>query len=277
MIMKKLVLIFTLFALLKLNAQTIPNPSFEKWSGGMPIGWVIYDPASDITQSTDHYSGNYSIKLSPSDPTSLDLLYFPYTFSNTISHYLNGYIKTNLVASDSFILNAYFIRNSDQKIAQGYEATHSTRTNWTPFHLTINIPTNFTPDKYGVSFTVMGSTSSYVLIDSLFFSNTPIGNEFGASMCTGVENVSNQTIHSTIYPNPTNGTSEIRFSLTSSSNIVLNIYDITGRLVKTVLNEKRAVGVQQILVNTTDFQNGIYFYTITGEGFNETQKFSVSK
>jgi len=275
--MKKFVLLLCLFALLKTNAQTIPNPSFEKWTAGMPNGWVIFDPAADITQSTDHYSGNYSIKLSPSDPTSLDLLYFPFLNSNTISHYLNGYIKTNLVASDSFILDAYFIRNSDQKKVQGYETTHTSRTNWTPFHLTINIPANFTPDKYGVSFTVMGSTSSYVLIDSLFFSNTPIGNEFGVPVLSGIANVSNQTIKSSIFPNPANGSAEIRFALTSSSNIAINIYDVTGRLIKAVLNEKKFVGVQQIQVNTSDLQNGIYFYTIFGDGFNETKKFSVSR
>ena len=50
-----------------------------------------------------------------------------------------------------------------------------------------------------------------------------------------------------------------------------------GKCVKTVMNENRTSGIQKVMVNTEDIQNGVYFYTISGEGFSETKKFIVSK
>ena len=57
----------------------------------------------------------------------------------------------------------------------------------------------------------------------------------------------------------------------------IKIYDIAGRCVKSVINESRNSGAQKVLLNTEDIQNGIYFYTITGDRFTETKKFVVSK
>ena len=279
--MKKSVLILLLFIVLKTTAQTIPNADFENWTAGVPNGWGTYFPTIAVTQSNDKQNGLSSVKFTMDQTFGVSILATNngnLLATNTISTFLNGYIKASLNATDSFLAEAYYIRNSDQVEAGGADVTILSRSVWTPFHITLLKPTGFTPDSFGIVFAFNAiSSSSYVMIDNLAFSNTAIGNELGSSISVGIKNISKQTINSSIYPNPANGNAEIDFSLTSSSSINIKIYDVTGRLINTVLNEMRSSGVQKIQVNTEGLQNGIYFYTITGDGFNETKKFVVNR
>ncbi len=41
----------------------LANPGFEEWSGGLPVGWTTYGPATTLTQSSDAHSGSYSVMI----------------------------------------------------------------------------------------------------------------------------------------------------------------------------------------------------------------------
>ncbi len=47
----------------------LANPGFEQWSGGLPVGWTTYGPATTLTQSTDAHSGSYSVKIATTSST----------------------------------------------------------------------------------------------------------------------------------------------------------------------------------------------------------------
>jgi alkaline phosphatase len=65
------------------------------------------------------------------------------------------------------------------------------------------------------------------------------------------------------YPNPFNPTTTISFNLRKTANVSLKVYDITGKLVKTLVNnEKIQVGVKSIKMNASDLSSGIYFYSL---------------
>jgi hypothetical protein len=69
-------------------------------------------------------------------------------------------------------------------------------------------------------------------------------------------------------PNPvTNGLSRISFSIAEPSKVTLKIYDASGRLVKTLVNEFKSSGVYSVTWNCRDDYNrkvaeGVYFYTL---------------
>jgi len=275
-----LFLFSSIFLILKTNAQTIPNANFENWTDGLPDGWIILSPKASVVQSTDKQNGVFSVKFTMNQSFDRSgLATNGYMLStHTFSYFLNGYIKANLIKGESFIANVFYVRNSDQSHTGGSEFTGLSRTSWTPFHVSLFKPVGYTPDSFEVFFVFDGTSSlSYVMIDNLNLSNTAIGDELGTSSYFGIESVLNQNINSSFYPNPTIGNAEIEFSLTSSSNINIKIYDVTGRLINAVLNESKSSGVHKIQVNTEELQNGIYFYTIAGDGFSNTKKFIVSK
>lgn len=73
------------------------------------------------------------------------------------------------------------------------------------------------------------------------------------------------------YPNPFNPTTTIAFQLPQPAEVLINIYDIRGRLVKTLVHGQWTSGEHHILWNGTDqygqvVATGIYFYRIAMRG-----------
>jgi len=68
------------------------------------------------------------------------------------------------------------------------------------------------------------------------------------------------------YPNPFNASTNIKFTLPNSSNVKIDIYDMLGRRVSTIVNEHLFAGYHSVIWNPEDLSSGIYFYKIeTGE------------
>lgn len=66
--------------------------------------------------------------------------------------------------------------------------------------------------------------------------------------------------HLKVYPNPFNYTSTIEFKVDNAGLAVLNVYDINGRLIKTLYNDKVPAGVmKQVTLDGSDLPNGLYF------------------
>ena len=70
------------------------------------------------------------------------------------------------------------------------------------------------------------------------------------------------------YPNPFNPETTIEFYLDEPCNVRLQIFDMTGHLVKTLANDNRAAGSYTVRWNAQDeygtrVASGIYFYRIT--------------
>ena len=65
------------------------------------------------------------------------------------------------------------------------------------------------------------------------------------------------------YPNPFNPTTVIKYRINEDTFIQLRVYDVLGRLVKTLVSEKQSTGEHSIIFNGEDLSAGVYFYTLT--------------
>jgi len=84
------------------------------------------------------------------------------------------------------------------------------------------------------------------------------------------------------YPNPFNPTTAIEFSLPRPGHVTLEVFDIVGRKVTTLVDEYVTAGVRRVLWNGCDAQgagvaSGIYFYRIQTGDFRETRKMILLK
>ena len=69
------------------------------------------------------------------------------------------------------------------------------------------------------------------------------------------------------YPNPFSTATNIEFNINKSAIVTLNLYDLNGSLVKTILNKKTYPGKYVIPFNKMDLNSGIYIYElITKDG-----------
>ena len=79
------------------------------------------------------------------------------------------------------------------------------------------------------------------------------------------------------YPNPFNPVTKIEVDIPSSTFANLSVYDILGRLVKTVVNGELDARRHVYELNSTDFAAGVYFYTLRAGGYVQTKKLVVLK
>jgi hypothetical protein len=78
------------------------------------------------------------------------------------------------------------------------------------------------------------------------------------------------------YPNPFNPTTVIEFSLPVKSDVSLNVYNVTGQLVKT-FNGTFEAGIHEFEWDASGNASGVYFYRIAAGDFNKTMKMVLLK
>ncbi len=74
------------------------------------------------------------------------------------------------------------------------------------------------------------------------------------------------------YPNPFNPTTTIKFGLPKQSQVSLIIYDILGREVKELVNDKLQAGYYHFTWDATRFASGVYFYRIEAQSLSGDKK-----
>ncbi|MCH7760008.1 M6 family metalloprotease domain-containing protein [candidate division TA06 bacterium] len=78
-------------------------------------------------------------------------------------------------------------------------------------------------------------------------------------------------------PNPFHRSTLIRYSLPASGLASLKVFDITGRLVETLVNERQEPGVYQVEWEGKEQASGIYFYRLTTGVYTSTRKLILMK
>lgn len=76
------------------------------------------------------------------------------------------------------------------------------------------------------------------------------------------------------YPNPFNPSTTIKFSVPFASNVTIKVFDVLGREVATLLNERRAAGAGSVRFDVSQhgIASGVYFYRIQAGAFDQTKK-----
>ncbi|MDP6169882.1 MAG: T9SS type A sorting domain-containing protein [Candidatus Marinimicrobia bacterium] len=102
-----------------------------------------------------------------------------------------------------------------------------------------------------------------------------------ASVVSGVDDehslVADEFVLYPNYPNPFNPETNIRFSLPEDQIVTLNIYNMTGQLVESLVNERRSAGVHSVHWNASGVASGVYLYQLQVGGRFLTQKMILMK
>ncbi len=79
------------------------------------------------------------------------------------------------------------------------------------------------------------------------------------------------------YPNPFNPFTVIKYLLPKQGIILLKIYDITGREIETLVNEKQSPGTYEVSWDASQYSSGVYFFRIEAENFTDTKRMLLIK
>jgi len=79
------------------------------------------------------------------------------------------------------------------------------------------------------------------------------------------------------YPNPFNPVTKIQFYLPEKSKVTLNIYDIRGRKLETLVEQSLNQGMHTINFDGSRYPSGVYFYELRTEKFRNMRKMILIK
>ncbi|MCX6163119.1 MAG: exo-alpha-sialidase [Ignavibacteriae bacterium] len=157
----------------------------------------------------------------------------------------------------------YYKRSTDGGINWGADTRLTNNTSWSEFP----------------SIAVSGSFVHVAWCDyrdgnfEIYYKRNPTGN------LIGIQNISTEIPSyyslSQNYPNPFNPSTTIRYELPRSGSVRLAVYDVMGREVETLVNERQAAGSYEATFEGSRFASGVYFYRLTAEGYGETRKMLI--
>ncbi len=74
------------------------------------------------------------------------------------------------------------------------------------------------------------------------------------------------------YPNPFNNSTTLEYGLKKDERVVIEIYDLLGRKVETLVDAYQPAGMHSVIWNAAHISTGIYFYKINAGDFSKTRK-----
>ncbi|NQT25254.1 endonuclease/exonuclease/phosphatase family protein [candidate division KSB1 bacterium] len=132
------------------------------------------------------------------------------------------------------------------------------------------ISTTFTANEHFIADSLEWPSDHKAVFATLTFPHITKVNEFGHS-----DMIKNFSLGNN-YPNPFNSSTTISYSMKKSSHVSLNIYNVHGRIIDTLINEYQFADTYFVHFDANNYTSGIYFYKLCiGNEFVETKKFSL--
>jgi hypothetical protein len=79
------------------------------------------------------------------------------------------------------------------------------------------------------------------------------------------------------YPNPFNPSTKIIFDIPHDNFVSIRIYDLLGREVDALVNERLDAGSYEVDWDASNYPSGVYFYKLTADKYTGTKKMVLLK
>ncbi len=79
------------------------------------------------------------------------------------------------------------------------------------------------------------------------------------------------------YPNPFNPSTNISFELPKSGHVMLNVFNLLGQKVATLIDQNMQAGSHSVHFDATNLPSGLYFYQLQSGNFNSVKKMVLMK
>jgi hypothetical protein len=273
-------LLFILISSTLFAQNPIPNAGLESWSGNTPDGWSVptnipLAGIEPVIKSAEAYSDSWAargIVIDVFGTPATPVLYtgtisnplFPVAANHSLFtcfykyfpvggdallieiEFLNlnisggGYANIEITAENSSVYNRFDAPIVyDPGNPTGWQATHANIT------ITIKPPTGGIPHA-----------GTWFLVDHFMFDNLPI---------TAIQQSETETIPEKFgleqnYPNPFNPSTNISFSIPIETFVNLEVFNVQGELVATLVDEQLAAGTYSTNWTAENVSSGMYFY-----------------
>jgi hypothetical protein len=218
------------------------------------IGTVLYTDPSFFIDNNSHpesHGDKYKISVVDTCGQESSLSYFHKTMNLTVA--VNGTTMglnwdDYVDESGQFIPGKFYIfRGSDTSYIVLYDSISASFHSYNDY----NVLSSY---YYMIGIRKPGSCNTSKGVASMIFSNRK------QNYSIGIDELKNEN-YLNIYPNPFNKSTTINFGYAGYNKYIINISDVTGKLVRTYNN----VTMDKLEIEKGDLKNGIYFIDIIGD------------
>jgi len=104
-----------------------------------------------------------------------------------------------------------------------------------------------------------------------------MGMEFGVGIYDGTSSIPMEYSVKQNYPNPFNATTTIEYGIPEASHVTIDIYDVLGRRVETLINQYQSAGYHQVTWKAGSQTSGMYFFKIQANDYVEQKSMMLLK
>ena len=79
------------------------------------------------------------------------------------------------------------------------------------------------------------------------------------------------------YPNPFNPVTHLGFGISNLGFVSLKVFDISGKEVRTLVNETKTPGYYEVEFDGSNLPSGIYYYKLEAGSFSQVRKMMIVK
>jgi hypothetical protein len=79
------------------------------------------------------------------------------------------------------------------------------------------------------------------------------------------------------YPNPFNPSTRISYQLPASAFMIVKVFDVLGKEIKTLVNEHQNAGNHSVVFNASELPSGVYFYRLQAGNYSAIRKILLLK
>ncbi|MDE3057298.1 MAG: T9SS type A sorting domain-containing protein, partial [Bacteroidota bacterium] len=181
--------------------------------------------------------------------------------------FLNCYEPANLNAAAWLAWNVSPAQYAEYR-SSGPGASPSTRVTWS----------SQLGDSAAATFTlgnIFSRNTNSAAFTSDWLPSVPDTTATGVSEGMLIEEIPSLFSLSQNYPNPFNPATNFRFTIAEFRFVTLKVYDVLGRKVATVVNERKSPGTYEINFNAGKLSSGVYFYRLSAGTFTSVKKMIV--
>ncbi|MBZ0201021.1 MAG: T9SS type A sorting domain-containing protein [Ignavibacteriaceae bacterium] len=280
-------------------SQEIPNASFENWNGNNLDGWHIVNTQLyiNVSQSSIAHSGSSSLRgeiiefsFPPAPPVPAIPFLYPGTAVNpsfpVSQNYaaLNGYYQfypstPNLLLGPHFVITLIDAQGGTVAQTETWLLSETIST-WQSFTIPIDYSVGNSGEATHAQLEIQigeleeddipAAYGTYFLLDDLSFT--------GIAGITKEDDIKvSEFSLKQNYPNPFNPTTQINFSIPKTENVKLDVYNLLGQKVASLVNDNLSAGSYTTDWNAENLSSGTYIYKMTAGNIVQSKKMVLIK
>ncbi|MEO8210767.1 MAG: M14 family zinc carboxypeptidase, partial [bacterium] len=210
------------------------------------------------------------------------------SYSNSTTRTLTLATALNVTANPIIILSFWYKHTIDTLDNAYVDVSGDNGVTWQSAKYYNKTVSTWTKEVLDISNLVNGSASmkirfsmisnGTVTADGIYIDNIKLAgyNSIATSISGNTEAPVNFSL-SQNYPNPFNPKTVINYSIPTSQNTTLKVFDLLGKEVMTLVNERQDAGSYSVSLDGSNLSSGMYYYKIESGNFVDTKKMLLIK